>query len=67
MVKPKALQMWSISLSSLFGKSPKVEYLCGNCGGHNSTRIPMEAIKRKKSYVICQYCGEINDTGIRFN
>ena len=48
----------------MIGKSPQIKYKCGRCGAYNKARISMEAIKRRKSYVVCSYCGEINDTGL---
>lgn len=65
MVKVRDISTWVISASMLFGKSPKIEYTCGNCGEYNSTRISLTAIRNEKSYVVCAHCGEINDTGLR--
>lgn len=64
MIKVKRLEMWNLSVSMMIGKSPQIKYKCGRCGSYNKTRISMEAIKRRKSYVVCSYCGEINDTGL---
>lgn len=62
MVNVRDLQTWNFSLSMLGGKSPKIKYICGNCGAYNETRISMNAIKLGKPYVVCAYCGEINNT-----
>lgn len=65
MVTVKDLSMWSMSVSMLFNKSPKIEFICGNCNSYSTTRISMTAIERGKPYVICPYCGEINDTRLK--
>ncbi|OPD28836.1 peptidoglycan-binding protein [Clostridium botulinum] len=62
MVDVKALKMWSISISMLGGKSPKIKYLCGKCGSYNTTRISLDAVNAGNPYVVCAYCGEINNT-----
>ncbi|MHB9921701.1 peptidoglycan-binding protein [Clostridium botulinum] len=62
MVDVRALEMWNISISMLGGKSPKIKYICGECGTYNETRISLNAVKSGKPYVVCAYCGEVNDT-----
>jgi predicted SprT family Zn-dependent metalloprotease len=64
MVNVKRLQMWNMSLSMLIGKSPKINYICGKCDSYNETRISMNAVRMGRPYVICSYCGEVNDTKI---
>jgi len=64
MVNVKKLQMWNMSLSMLFGKSPKINYICGKCDSYNETRISMNAVRMGKPYVVCSHCGEINNTKI---
>lgn len=65
MVKVKDLEMWNLSLSMLFGKSPKIKYICGKCNRYNETRISTSAVEMGYPYVICLYCGETNDTGLK--
>lgn len=67
MVKVRKLEMWSMSLSMLANKSPKIEYICGKCGGYNETRISLTAIKNGKPYAICSHCGEVNDTELKLS
>ena len=38
-------RMLNMSLSTLFGKTPKIEYTCGSCGAYNTTRLPMESVR----------------------
>lgn len=64
MVNVKALEMWNVSLSMLVNKSPKIKYICGKCRSYNTTRISLTAVKLGRPYVICECCGEINNTGL---
>jgi DNA-directed RNA polymerase subunit RPC12/RpoP len=64
MVKVKDLSMLNVSLSMLFGKSPKIKYICGKCNGYNETRISTSSVEMGYPYVICSHCGETNDTGL---
>lgn len=64
MVNVKSISMWNISVSMLFGKSPKIEYICGKCGGYNKDRISMKSVRLGRPYVVCKYCREINNTGL---
>lgn len=64
MVHVRKLQMWNMSISMLVGKSPKIKYICDKCDSYNETRISINSVKAGKPYVLCGYCGEINDTGL---
>lgn len=64
MVNVRSLQMWNMSISMLYGKSPKIKYICGECGAYNETRMSLNAVKIGKPYAVCAYCGEINNTGL---
>lgn len=66
MVNAREVEGWSWSPAILFGKTSKIEVQCGECGKWHSTRISLEAVKRGNSYVVCPYCGEVNDTKIRY-
>lgn len=61
----KRFEMYSMSLSSLFGISPKISYICGKCNGYNETRIPLEAVELGRPYSKCEICGAINKIPIR--
>lgn len=67
MVECKNFNMWSMSLSQLFGYSPKINFICGNCDSYNEARIPIAAIKLDKPYVKCKNCEEINYIPIEIN
>lgn len=66
MVRAREVMGWSWSVSVLAGKSPKIDVQCGSCGRWHSTRMSVEAVKRGNSYVVCPYCGEVNDTRLRY-
>ena len=59
-VQCKKFSMLNMSIAELFGKSPKIKYICGNCDGYNETRIPMGSIKCGRPYAKCNCCGIIN-------
>lgn len=67
MVKCKSFSMWSMSLSQLFGYSPKINFICGKCDSYNEERIPMQAIILERPYVKCKNCNEINYIPIKMN
>lgn len=58
-------RMLNMSLSTLFGKTPKIEYTCGSCGAYNTTRLPMESVRLGRPYTICRFCGTTNNIPIR--
>lgn len=61
MVLCKQFEMYSVSLSMLFGMSPKVDFQCGSCGRWSSGRSDIGNINRNGGlYVQCKCCGEIN-------
>ena len=67
MVKCKNFSMWSMSLSQLFGYSPKINFICGKCDSYNEERIPMQAIILERPYVKCKNCNEINYIPIKMD
>lgn len=67
MVDARNVDGWSISPAMLFGVTPLISYKCGACGKYNETRLSLEAVSREKSYVVCSYCGEVNDTKLRYS
>ena len=64
-VECAGFQMYSISASMLFGKSPKIHYFCGSCDSYNETRIPVQAVKLGRPYTTCKCCGTINKIPIQ--
>lgn len=65
LVNCRRIELYKISLSMLVGKSPKIKYICGKCGGFNKTRISMESIRLRKPYTKCSLCGEVNNLGLK--
>ena len=56
----ESYRMLNMSLSTLFGKTPKIDYTCGECGAFNSTRLPVESVRIGRPYTICRFCGTTN-------
>lgn len=67
MVRVAYLHLLNMSISMLWGQSPKITYQCGCCGCVDTTRIPLDAIELGAPYIKCPYCGTINDTGLSFD
>ena len=58
-IKCKDFQMLNMSLSVLFGKSPKCSIRCGSCGRWFSKRFDI-INGRVESIGLCPYCNTIN-------
>lgn len=67
MVECYSFNMWNMSLSQLFGKSPKINFICGECQMYNEGRIPIRAIELGKPFLKCSYCNTINHIPICIN
>lgn len=63
----KDLSCWNMSISMLFGKTPKVGILCGNCGKYFSHRFDTNECIRKTPRVFCPYCDTINKIPIKID
>lgn len=59
--------MWNMSISQLFGYTPKINFICGECDSFNEDRIPIAAVKLNRPYIKYLNCGEINYIPIQFN
>ena len=53
-------QMYSMSISQLFGRSPKISYICGYCRNYQEGRISMKAIEWDSPYIECKNCFTLN-------
>lgn len=61
MVKAKHYELWNMSLSMIFGVSPKVVFQCGACSNWSSGRGNTATINRNGGLLIsCDCCGETN-------
>lgn len=68
MVKAKQYQMWNMSISMLFGASPRVDFKCGACGNWSSGRGSTANINRNGGlFIACQCCGETNKIPCRLD
>ena len=53
-------ELYTLSLSMLIGKSPKVKIVCGECKHYFSKRFDMYEINNSTPKAICPYCGTVN-------
>jgi hypothetical protein len=61
MVTCKQAEMFTMSVSMLFGMSPKVVFQCGACGNWSSGRGNTATVNRNGGLLIpCNCCGETN-------
>lgn len=67
MVHCKSFQMYNISLSQLWGKTPVVHYICGSCGRYNEGRMSVAQVKMGDPYLKCGCCGELNYIPITYD
>lgn len=66
MVQCRDFRMWSMSLSQLFGRTPKIEWICGQCGGYNESRLYVKAVQCGRPYARCECCDETNYIPIHY-
>lgn len=59
-VRCKKAQLWNWSPAMLFGRSPKVEFLCGKCGKYNTGRFTTRTYDHEGGHLWCAHCGEEN-------
>lgn len=62
-VKCRKFQYWTMSIAQLFGRTPKIEFICGECGKYNSKRA-YTANCRNGVELTCDSCGTINELPI---
>ena len=63
-VKCKSFSMYRTSISMLFNRTPKIEYICGNCNFYNEGRIGVSSVRKGYPYIKCELCGAINEIPI---
>lgn len=67
MVECRNFRMWNMSLSQLFGKTPKIEWICGRCDSYNESRLLVKAVQCGRPYARCECCDETNYIPIHYN
>lgn len=67
MVMCRDFNMWNMSISQWFGKTPKISFICGECGNYSAGRIDVRAVQMGYPHIECKYCGEINYIPIVYN
>lgn len=59
--------MFNMSVATLFGKTPKIKYLCGKCGRYNTGRLDIAEVYWEVPFIDCKYCGATNRIPITFS
>jgi hypothetical protein len=59
-IRVKDFEMWNMSISLLWGKSPKVSLICGKCSYTFSKRFELIALKHRNPKVLCPCCNTRN-------
>ena len=67
MVKCNNFEMWNMSLNQLFGKTPLVKFICGQCGHYSEGRMSVSQVRAGDPYLACDYCGTINYIPIEYS
>lgn len=62
----KSFSMFRTSISIFLNKTPKIKYICGECGLYNEGRINVSNVKEGYPYIKCEFCGIINEIPIVF-
>lgn len=66
MVECYSFNMWNMSLSQFFGKTPKINYICGKCRHYNEGRMSVRQVEIGDPYLICNCCGTVNYIPIHY-
>lgn len=53
-----------MSIAQLWGKTPKVDIVCGNCNYSFSKRFDVSECEGQNPCVMCSKCGEINSVPV---
>lgn len=67
-IRVKQFKCWSTSISMLFGKTPKVNMVCGKCGYYFSKRFnrsDFECGFIGMPITVCPTCKQVNYVPIR--
>lgn len=65
-VKAKSYNGWNTSISMLFGKSPKINILCGECFSYFSVRFTPSDFSCGSPRAFCTNCGTRNIVSITY-
>lgn len=59
-IQVKYFEMWNTSITMLWGKSPKVNMVCGKCHFHFSKRFEPFDFRSGYPKVMCPSCHTVN-------
>lgn len=60
LVNAKSVEGWQMSLMQLFGKTPKVTIVCGNCSYEFARRFDVSECKGQHPIAECPKCSAKN-------
>lgn len=63
-VRVKHFEMWNMSASMIFGKSPKCTMMCGSCSIIFKKRFSPMDFKNKYPKALCPSCNTVNEIPI---
>lgn len=64
-VRARDFNGWNMSVSMIFGKSPKLDIQCGKCGKWFSRRFDLEEFPDPVTK--CDYCRTVNMIPIKYS
>lgn len=64
-VRARGVEGWNMSVSMLFGKSPKLDIKCGKCGGWFSRRFDLDDLPNPITR--CPRCKTHNEIPIKYS
>lgn len=67
MVRCKTFEMWSMSISQFFGKTPLVKFICGHCNHYSEGRMSVSQVRAGDPYLACKCCGTVNYIPIEYS
>lgn len=59
-IQVKSFEMWNMSIAMMWGKTPKVNMVCGDCSYHFSRRFGVEDFLNEYPKTLCPYCETVN-------
>lgn len=59
-VNAKSVECWQMSLMQLFGKTPKVDIVCGNCSYEFARRFDVSECRGQNPITECPRCSVKN-------
>jgi hypothetical protein len=59
-IRVKDFECWNMSVSMLWGRTPKVEMICGYCNHYFTKRFSFYEMRHGNPKVMCPHCYTVN-------